>query len=245
MIGCAVCRMLSEDMESPDSMELTSQERARIWARLVPSLPATHKARFWSFLGTWIFRPVPATALAVLVVALAGLILTQKNNRQETFTTTPRSTGQITALPFQRPGVPGDSAVFWRGRKTMTSYEAKLQSALVPYEKGDYATAAKQLEQVEKSHPTKFGAKFYDGVSLLLLGDARGAMQELEAAKGVANAQEIHQAIWYLAIAEQRAGQNDSAFSELQQLCKAEGPYAAKACDAVKRVSPSASPSPG
>jgi len=238
---CESCRMLAEDLQTEELPARTAQEKARMRARLEPVLGATN---VWDRLRGWALRPIPIGALSALVLALGALILIRNLREQPSNVARvkpPTPPALLAALPLERPSVPGpqDSELIWRGGETgSATYEDELDAALIPYGKDDYASASKKLEQIERKYPGKFEPRFYNGICLLYLNDATGAEKELEAAKQLGKPPRNYEAAWYLAIAEQRAGLNDLAFAEAQALCKANSPYAPRACEATKSKSP-------
>jgi hypothetical protein len=243
LIHCASCRLLAEDIEAAELPELTIQEKARMQARLAPVLGEHARSSSWNWLRSWVLRPIPIAALAAIVLAVSGVIIMRNSQPGKpplavVQPPAPSST-LVAALQLDKPPIPvsPDSELIWRGGETKgASYETQLDTALIPYGKDDYAGSAKKLEQLEKKYPRKFEAKFYRGICLLLLNDAAGAVQELEAAKQLGKPQENTEAAWYLAIAQQRAGQNDLAFATLQTLCSTNSSYAARACEATKNT---------
>jgi tetratricopeptide (TPR) repeat protein len=242
---CGACRMLAEDLAATELSEMTPEEQARMRARLEPVLGATRKSHSWSWLRTWVLRPIPIAAMAAAVLAVGTFVFVQINKQQPaTVASIPQPAPPIlvaATLPLEKPAIniPPDSDLVWRSGKPGTpSLGDQLEAALVPYKKDDYAGSAKKLEKLEKRYPQNSEVKFYDGICHLFLGDTAGATRQLEAAKRLAKPAENHEASWYLAIAYQHAGQNDLALAELQALCKADGPYAARACEGTKTVSP-------
>jgi tetratricopeptide (TPR) repeat protein len=107
-----------------------------------------------------------------------------------------------------------------------------LADALTPYQSGDYAGAADAIAKIVEAQPQSGEAQFYLGVSLLLGGRAEAAQSPLERAVALLPADRRNEAEWYLATAEQRAGNNDAARARLRRLCAAAGTYKAGACAA-------------
>jgi tetratricopeptide (TPR) repeat protein len=242
---CGACRMLAEDLAAAELSEMTPEEQARMRARLEPVLGAEGKSNAWSWLRTWALRPIPVAAMAAAALAVGTFVFVQINKQQPpAVASIPQPSPPIlvaATLPLEKPAIniPPDSDLLWRGGKPgAPSLGDQLEAALVPYKKDDYAGSAKKLEKLEKRYPQNSEVKFYYGICHLFLGDSAGAIRQLEAAKRLAKPPENQEASWYLAIAYQRAGQNDLALAELQTLCKADGPYAARACEGTKTVSP-------
>jgi len=241
LIHCVSCRMLAEDIEAAELPELTVQEKTRMQARLAPVFGQPIRSGSWNWLRSWMLRPVPIAALAAIALTVSGIIIMRNSQpaKSPVAVVQPPAppTTLVAALQLDKPTIPAspDSELIWRGGKTNSaSYEAQLDAALIPYSKDDYAESAKKLEQLEKKYPHKFEAKFYRGICLLFLNDVAGAVQELEAAKQLGKPQEITEAAWYSAVAQQRAGQNDLAFATLQALCNTNSSYTARACEATR-----------
>jgi tetratricopeptide (TPR) repeat protein len=242
---CGACRMLAEDLTAAELSEMTPGEQARMRARLEPVLGAEGKSNAWTWLQTWVLRPIPIAAMAAAILAVGTYMFVQSNKQQPpAVASIPQPAPPVlvaATLPLEKPAIniPPDSDLVWRsGKPGAPSLGDQLENALVPFKKDDYAGSAKKLEQLEKLYPQNSEVKFYDGICHLFLGDTAGAIRRLEAAKRLAKPAENQETSWYLAIAYQRAGQNDLALAELRGLCKANGPYAARACESMKTASP-------
>jgi tetratricopeptide (TPR) repeat protein len=242
---CGTCRMLAEDLTAAELSEMTPEEQAHMRARMEPVLGGVGKSNAWSWLRTWVLRPIPIAAMAAAAVAVGTFVFVQINKQQPpTVASIPQPAPPVLVaaiLPLEKPAIniPPDSDLVWRsGKPGAPSLGDQLETALVPYKKDDYAGSAKKLEQLEKRYPQNNEVKFYDGICHLFLGDNAGAIRQLEAAKRLAKPAENQEASWYLAIAYQRAGKNDLALAELQALCKADAPNAARACEATRGASP-------
>ena len=81
--------------------------------------------------------------------------------------------------------------------------------ALNAYRAGDYQTAAAAFVRVQTQYPDAVEIPFYLGVTRLFLDDAAGAVSSLEAARRVADGTFSADVSWYLAVAQERAGNND------------------------------------
>jgi hypothetical protein len=245
LAACPECRMLAEDMETMEAEGLTREEKARMRAQLAPIVTPQPKLRAWTSFWNWALPVTAVAALAILAVTFTGIWRARKIQEQTSTVARqqPSPPPGIAALPLNKPDNPallqdGGGAIIWRGGQTKgASYQEQLQAAMIPYSKDEYKTAARKLGELETKFPQKFEARFYNGICLLFLNDAAGAMRELEAAKTMAKPPDSYQVSWYLAVARQRAGQNDQALSELQQLCHTDSAYAAQACQALKSPS--------
>lgn len=149
---------------------------------------------------------------------------------------TPTATAPLYQLPLDKPNVKlSIGALTWRGSSDTALVDA-LAPALDAYRQSDYAQAAQALERIERRFPESIEAPFYRGVSLLLLNDAAGAIVDLRKADRLKDDSFAPDVTWYLAVAEQRAGQTAAARAHLQALCAKTTPRTAAACDAVKQL---------
>ena len=240
---CALCRMLSNDLEAIELPGLSLEQRAQIRARIeqVGNVPARPKVSFSPW--TWLLRPIPLAAAAVaLLVVGSVLVLQRAPERPQTRVSAPAPAPQTlnaAMLPLEKPPIqiePSDELVWRGGSPQSDSYQTQLKAALDLYKKDDFAAAARNLERLDRSYPQKAEVKFYDGISKLFLEDYPAAIRQLEAAKRLAKPPREYEAAWYLAVAEQRAGQSDRAMSELQNLCRTNSQYAMPACEATKTM---------
>jgi TolA-binding protein len=134
-------------------------------------------------------------------------------------------------LPSAQP------ALVWRGQQDTSAKQIKdLQQALVPYDSGDYAGAARLLELLRKKYPRMAQAPFYLGVCQLFLGQNDAAVRSLQDAQDLAGPSLADQTTWYLALANVKTGKIDKAKSLLTERCSAEGKDSARACAGVKEL---------
>jgi TolA-binding protein len=120
-----------------------------------------------------------------------------------------------------------------------TGRDAKFVDDVAPalnaYRAGDFQTAAAEFVRVQTQYPDAVEIPFYLGVTRLFLDDAAGAVTALEAARRVADETFRADVGWYLAVAEERAGNRAAARTELDALCGGPSSYAARACAAAAR----------
>jgi hypothetical protein len=238
--ACQDCRVLAEDVEAGEESGPTNEEKARMRARLAPIFGPKPKLRSRASFWNWALPVTAVAVVAVLAVVFTGIWRARQNREQTTTVAVQKpapSSLLIATLPLDKPAPRqyGGGSIIWRGSQTKgAGYQEQLQSAMVSYGKDDYAGASRKFSELERKFPEKFEPRFYRGICLLFLNDAEGARHELEASKTMAKPPETNQVSWYLAVAEQRAGENEQALAELQQLCRAGGDYTAQACQAVK-----------
>jgi TolA-binding protein len=128
-----------------------------------------------------------------------------------------------------------------------TGRDAKFVDDVAPalnaYRAGDYQAAAAAFVRVQAQYPDAVEIPFYLGVTRLFLDDPAGAVSSLEAAERVAD--DTFRAAptttrpdvsWYLAVAQERAGNRTAARTELETLCGGQSSYAARACAAASKV---------
>jgi TolA-binding protein len=136
-------------------------------------------------------------------------------------------------LAFAAPDVRVSlGALTWRGTAGNNTLLADLKPALDAYRQGDYASADRLFTALAPTYPKAIEVLFYQGVTRLLLDDAKGAIAALDAAEGVGDATFAADVRWYRAVAEQRAGNAADARARLDLLCREGGAAAARACAA-------------
>lgn len=217
------------------SLDRASEDR--LLARIVRSAePRPRRAL------TRVWIPIFATAATAILVAGAWMA------RREPARTTaapvpaaPQATVARDAPPYQLPLRAPDvrlsaAALTWRGPSGNTSLVDDLVPALDAYRQADYAHAAQLLQPLESRYPRAVEPSFYRGVSLLLAGDANGAIDELQKATPIADETFVSDVAWYLAVAEQRAGRTADARTRLDLLCRTPNGHAADACDAIRKL---------
>ena len=159
---------------------------------------------------------------AILLAAIGGAIfVTQWRPMTPTRpgierTMTPPPAGQY-RIPLERPPM---------------ELPANLQygGAIAAYHSGDFAAAARLLDAVSRSAPGNPQTEFYLGVSRLLAGDPRGAVDPLNASVRLSPGAAGYRSRWFLAIAYERSGRPAEATALLEGLCTDEGPRS-RACN--------------
>jgi TolA-binding protein len=240
---CALCQVLARDLKNMGAAGPSSDERKRIKTRVFAETGVRGEKRLW-WLGGWQLQTVAALAVAVLGLS----VLTWMYLRQST----PRETQEQAAIATQP--APGGSSVFrlekppvkilatsvlaWRGTgdTSQGNYLQELESALKPYEAGDFAGASARLAEVAKKYPRGAEARFYSGICRLFLEqnpEAIAALREAETIGEDALAQDLS---WYLSLAFQRRGDIASASAQLRKLCESQSPYTERACKGLKEI---------
>ena len=126
-------------------------------------------------------------------------------------------------------------ALVRRGTGRNATFADDVAPAMNAYRAGDYQTAAAEFARVQPAFPESVEVPFYLGVTRLFLNDAAGAVSALEAARKLADDTFGADIAWYLAVAQERAGNLAAARSELDSLCGGKSSYAQRACDSAAK----------
>lgn len=207
---------------------------ARIHAEAAQSAPA----RVLRFPRAW--RPV--FALAAAAVLVTAVVLRLRAPEPAANPAAPATSPATVAPPaflltLDKPDVKLTASALVR---RSTGREAKFVDDVAPalnaYRAGDYQAAAAAFVRVQAQYPDAVEIPFYLGVTRLFLGDAGGAVSSLEAARRVADRTFADDVRWYLAVAQERAGNRSAARAELDALCGGPSTYAARACAGVAKL---------
>jgi hypothetical protein len=140
-------------------------------------------------------------------------------------------------MPLQKPDVRlSVAALTWRGSTSGSSLVDEIAPALDAFRKSEYARAAGALESLEGTYPNAFEPSYYRALSLLLGGDANGAIPEFDKASRLADETFAADVAWYQAVAEQRAGKIAEAHQHLEPLCHTTNAHRADACAAADKL---------
>lgn len=227
---CPLCRELAT-VDIGDAAGPTLQEGARLRARIFPV--ATVPSRRWTS------RAVTYAAAAAVALVAGGVIIARLATRPSA----PAAPTQAHVVPAPAPAQPEfvlalNKPVTELPLESLTlrsasadPYAVALEKALKPYERGDYAEAARQLEVVSRDNPSRPHPAYYLGLSKLL-GKNGDAVADFERARTLADKGSSlrAEAAWYLAVALERTGRRESAASLLTDLCGSAGPHQAEAC---------------
>jgi len=240
---CPVCQQLSRDLSSYEYPGLSSEEDHRIRARWNEASTGARRARSW---WTWLWRPMPIAAAAVLatIVLVTGIFLLRQPTESVdqiagTAGTPVPSRPARTAFVVEKAAikVPAAAVLIFRGDAESTNrFMQELASALEPYRMDDYSEAARRLEAVVKKYPKYIEPQYYLGVSRLLLNEFDSAIESLNTARSLGDESWRDNVSWYLALALDRAGRTEDARHEVETLCGRAGEYQQKACAAVEEL---------
>lgn len=121
-----------------------------------------------------------------------------------------------------------------RRRNAPPPFALAFDEAIKPYRAGDYATAARRLQDLAALFPDAPEPLIYGGVSELLLGRPHEAIELFTRASPLTREVFVEDLVWYLALAKRATGQ--SAMMELRTLCGAGGERGPRACVAVREI---------
>ena len=221
--------------DAETGLDQTSEDRllARIHAEAARSAPA----RVLRFPQTW--RPLLALAAAAVLVTAVVLRMRAPQTPAQPGAPAAAPTAVITPsffLTLDKPDVKLTASALVR---RSTGRDAKFMDDVAPalnvYRAGDYQTAAAAFVRVQDQYPDAVEIPFYLGVTRLFLDDAAGAVSSLEAARRVADETFRADVGWYLAVAQERAGNRTAARTELEALCGRQSSYAPRACAAAAK----------
>jgi len=229
-------RVLVDGVAGADAgLDKAGEDRllARIHAEAAQSAPA----RVVRFPQVW--RPV--LALAAAAVLVTAVVLRMRAPEPAANPAAPAASPAAVTTPalvltLDKPDVKLTAAALVR---RSTGREAKFVDDVAPalnaYRAGDYSAAASAFVRVQGQYPDAVEIPFYLGVTRLFLGDAAGAVSSLETARRMADDTFASDARWYLAVAEERAGNRAAVRAELDALCGGQSNYAPRACAAAAK----------
>ena len=113
---------------------------------------------------------------------------------------------------------------------------ADLKPAFDAFRAGDYQRADDEFSKLTGKYPQAIEIPFHQGVLRLLAGHAQGALASLTAAERLADSAFAWDVQWYLAVAEERAGDVVAARKRLTRLCAQLDSRQQVACEAVKKI---------
>ena len=184
----------------------------------------------------------PLLALAAAAVLVTTVVLRLWPGTPSVVPSTPTGPAPTPVAPswvltLDKPDVKlTASALRRRGSGRSGTFMDEIAPAMNAYRSGDYSTAARELARLQAEYADSVEVAFYLGVSRLWLGDASGALPALNAARRVADETFSADVTWYLAVAEERAGQPGAARAELAALCGGRSGYATRACEAAGKL---------
>jgi len=185
---------------------------------------------------------IPLASLAALIVAGTIWLAIPRTPSSES-NTPPRPGAPVPApplvfrLPLEKPAIKiSPSALAWRGPGRENPLLADLKPAFDAFRAGDYQRADDEFSKLTGKYPQAIEIPFHQGVSRLLAGHAQGALASLTAAERLADSAFAWDVQWYLAIAEERAGDVVAARKRLTRLCAQLDSRQQVACEAVKKI---------
>jgi hypothetical protein len=128
-------------------------------------------------------------------------------------------------------------ALVLRSANASATFADDAAPAFAAYRAADYNGAAGAFAAIAATYPKSVEVRFYEGVSRLLVGDAAGTQTKLREARTLDTGAFADDITWYLAAADDRAGDRPSARAGLDALCRGTSPYTARACAAASQFS--------
>jgi tetratricopeptide (TPR) repeat protein len=241
--SCELCKSLLADLETLDNAGLDKAGANRIWTQVQEGTAGAKRARTGA-LAAWRefwLRPLPVAVALALVVAIIGVRLAREFRKTGAPIAESRPTAPAPPSVFRLEKapvlLPGSAVIVWRGQVDASRGQAKdLKQALAPYEKENYAEAARRLVSLRERYPHMAEAPFYLGICQLFLAQDEAATKSLKEAVNLASPTLADDAAWYLALADYRTGRLDLAMSLLEPVCRPGGDKSARACAGVKEI---------
>lgn len=169
------------------------------------------------------FAPPAIWRLAAVLVLATGAVLAVVARRPH-----PAPVDVVKAAYTPQP-TGGEELLYRDAEAADPAVETSFAAAMTAYQRDDFAGAARDLVRHLAAHPQDQRARFYRGVSLLLLGQARAAEPELGRVAALASPRLAGEARWYHALALLRLGDRGRARAELGTLASGSGPRRAEA----------------
>ena len=230
-------RTVLEGLDQADVV-LGDEDRTRILRRIQRRAGEAPQQR-----SIWMHVWRSAAAAAALAVFVASVWLVWETRRAERVQL--REGERVSAvsrqptfvLSLEKPAIKVSAAALtWRGADRENPLLSALKPGLDAFRMNDYALADRELANVSAAFPQALEPLYYQGVSRLFLNDNRGAVQSLSAAARLADPSLAADVMWYLAIAEERAGQIEDARAHLNAVCRTASEHSGAACAAAPRL---------
>jgi hypothetical protein len=189
--------------------------------------PAAQKR---SWLGFWPSSPMLAGGLvaACTMVLVFGLYIGVwiPLHRQTGPPAHPTDIAGINSGAWDNLAIPKAPYRGSNGRTVLRSADKAFDRAMARYQGGEFAEAIDQLEVLSELEPSEAAeAKFYLGVSLLLTGRTKDAIQPLKQAEELRVGEGREASEYYLGLAYLKSNQPQAAVGELEAVVKANGEH--------------------
>lgn len=237
-------RQLIRDLD--DLSQLDADAEARLFERI-----SQEAARVDVTSTAWIWRWSAAAAIGTIAIAGAALWMTEPSGPNvvapPVVVNAPASSGVAAPaapartasfqLPLERPDLRISlKAMTWRGAANGNPVLAALKPAFDAFRAGDFARADLEFTAVSRRYPDLIEVALYQGVSRLFVDDAAGALESLRRASSLADPAFAADVAWYLAVAEERAGNVVAARAGLVAACRADAGRNERACQVADRL---------
>ena len=218
---------------------LAAGDEARILSRIQRETQTKLPARS----GSWQRWGIPLAAAAALIVAGAiwlanpgeGPTADSQGPEQTTAAVRPPAPA-VFRLPLDKPAIKiSPSVLAWRGPQRENPLLTDLGTAFDAFRASDYARADDEFTRLAGKYPKSIEVAFHQGVSRLLAGNVPGAIVSLTAAERLNESSFAWDVQWYLAVAEERAGDAAAAKARLVRLCAQPDARQPRACEASKK----------
>jgi hypothetical protein len=240
----AAARALIQDLD--DLSQLDAAAEARLFARI-----SQEAARADTTSTAWLWRWSAAAAIGTIVIAGAALwmrassgpnvgappvVVNAPASNAVAAPSAPARTASF-QLPLERPDLRISlKAMTWRGAANGNPVLAALKPAFDAFRTGDFARADVEFTAVSRRYPDLVEVALYQGVSRLFLDDSAGALKSLQHASTLADPAFAADVAWYLAVAEERAGNVVAARAGLAAACRADARRNERACRGADRL---------
>lgn len=245
---CALCRTLLAELP-PSTPTLDADTSARIRARIQTRIDKSSSAAKKKPLFRLSVLSVAAVAAIFLAVAILGVVnyrlwrgSTNPSGAATNHSSAPSVLADIPELHHVTVLAPPDdvAALVMRGGSAGSGPTVEeLLPAFRAYNRGDYSQAAADFASLATRFPKSDIPPLYLGVSQLELERNAAAHSALSQAYTLAGATRRDASAWYLAVADLRLNQTQTAAPLLRKLCVQSGSsYASRACALAGQLGP-------
>ena len=230
---CEVCARLFEDLESIDFGTPTAIEAAHIRQRIQNQAPRAFETKSS---GGWIRRRWWVPTFALAACAAVGVFVLRPTQHVPVPAPAPQvaEARPLPDLPLTKLAIHVDptSLLATRGAGDASRPTgSELAKAFQRYQNDDYPAAEQQLKGLAQKYPQDGTVRLYLGVTELFLNHDAQAADDLTMATAHNQGARLADSQWYLAIAELRLKNPDSADPLMHDLCQGKTGYSQRACE--------------
>lgn len=165
----------------------------------------------------WRRTPVVIAALLLLALAMTTVMLRYRTSGRSATGALPWADVHVPKAEYR----PADHGSLLRGGDAGALFERGMEA----YARDDYATASNQLEMAIRLRPDDGDARFYDGVSLLMLGRNDEATDRLRQAVRLTGGARHEESMYYLGLALLKCDRPGEARAELVAVIELDGTH--------------------